>query len=202
MLYALESIDIKINDYIIVQGMGGLGLFTTAICDVKGAQVIAIDSVDDRLQEAKAFGAKHVIDMKKYVTKEARYEQILKITGEKGPDIVVDVSGFPAAFDEAVRMCKIGGTVLEIGNVSVDESMNTTVVPGLIVRKCLTIKGILRYPPVYLYKTLKFLENYHDKYPFNSLTDKCYSLEEAQTALQKAARKEVKRAIIEPNKNK
>ncbi|HWQ80612.1 MAG TPA: zinc-binding dehydrogenase [Anaerovoracaceae bacterium] len=200
MLYALESINIRINDYIVVQGMGGLGLFTAAICDIKGANVIAIDSVDDRLREAKAFGAKHVIDMKKFVTKEARYDEILKITGEKGPDIVVDVSGFPAAFDEAVRMCKIGGTVLEIGNVSVDESMNTTVVPGQIVRKCLTVKGILRYPPIYLYKTLKFLENYHDKYPFNSLTDQCYSLDEAQTALQKSARKEVKRAIIEPNK--
>lgn len=199
MLYAMENAGVKPNDYVVVQGMGGLGLFTSAICDVMGANVIAIDAVADRLKEASAFGAKYTIDMKKFTTKEERYQEIIKITGKKGPDIVVDVAGVPSAFDEAVRMAKIGGTIVEIGNVSVEESQCTSIIPGLIVRKCLTIKGVLRYQPYYLYKTLKFLERYHDKYPFNSLTDKCYSLEEAQTALQKAANKEVKRAIIEPN---
>lgn len=200
MLYAMESVGVRPNDYVAVQGMGGLGLFTSAICDVMGANVIAIDGVDDRLKEAVDFGAKYVIDMKKFTTKEARNEEVQRITGGMGPDIVVDVAGVPSAFDEAVRLAKIGGTVVEIGNVSVDEDQCTSVVPGLIVRKCVTVRGILRYQPIYLYRTLKFLEKYHDKYPFNSLTDKCYSLEEAQEALQKAANKEVKRAIIEPNK--
>jgi len=200
MLYVLENADIKPNDYVAVQGMGGLGLFTAAICDTMGANVIAIDEVDDRLNEAIAFGAKYVIDMKKFDTREKRHEEIGKITDGKGPDVVVDVAGVPAALDEAIRLVKIGGTILEIGNVSIDESMNTSIVPGLIVRKCITIKGTLRYPPMYLYKTLKYLEKYHDKYPYNSLTDKCYSLDETQIALQKAANREVKRAIIEPNK--
>jgi D-arabinose 1-dehydrogenase-like Zn-dependent alcohol dehydrogenase len=200
MLYVLENACVNPNDYVVVQGLGGLGLFTAAICDTMGANVIAIDSVDDRLKDAVAFGAKYVIDMKQYDTKEKRQTEVIKITGEKGPDFVVDVAGVPAALDEAIRLIKIGGTILEIGNVSIDESMNTSILPGLIVRKCVTIKGTLRYQPMFLYKTLKFLEKYHDKYPFNELTDKCYSLEEAQEALQKAANKEVKRAIIEPNK--
>lgn len=199
MLFAMEGSGLKPNDYVVVQGMGGLGLFTSAICDVMGANVIAVDAVEDRLNEAKAFGAKYTIDMKKFPTKEERLAEIKKITGAKGPDMVVDVSGVPSAFDEAVRMAKIGGTVIEIGNVSIEESQCTTIVPGLIVRKCLTVKGILRYQPIHLYRTLQFLAKYHDKYPFNSLTDKCYSLDETQLALQKAANKEVKRAIIEPN---
>ena len=199
MLYAMEGAGVKPNDFVVVQGMGGLGLYTSAICDVMGANVIAVDAVDDRLEEAKAFGAKYTIDMKQFPTKEERYAEITKITGKKGPDIVGGVAGVPSAFDEAVRMAKIGGTIVEIGNVSIEESQCTSVIPGLIVRKCLTIKGVLRYQPYYLYRTLQFLARYHDTYPFDSLTDKCYSLEETQEALQKAANKEVKRAIIEPN---
>lgn len=199
MLYAMESIKVRPNDYVVVQGMGGLGLFTAAICDTMGARVIAVDGIQDRLQEAKAFGAQYTVDMSKFKTKEERYAEILRITEQKGPDVVVDVAGVPGAFDEAVRMAKIGATVVEIGNVSVEETQCTSVIPGLIVRKCLTIRGILRYQPYYLYRTLEFLSRFHEKYPFNSLTDKCYSLEETQEALQKAANKEVKRAIIEPN---
>lgn len=200
MLYVLEKAEIKPNDYVVIQGMGGLGLFTSAICDTMGANVIAIDEVDDRLKEAKAFGSNYLIDMKILKTKEERQDKIMEITAGKGPDVVVDVTGVPAALDEAIRLVKIGGKILEIGNVSIEESMSTKIIPGLIVRKCVTIVGTLRYPPMYLYKTLKYLEKYHDKYPFNSLTDKCYSLEESQVALQKAASREVKRAIIEPNK--
>jgi len=94
----------------------------------------------------------------------------------------------------------MGGTYVEIGNVSVDEHECVSIVPGLIVRKCVTVKGILRYPPWYLHKTLRFLEKYHDIYPFNALSDRAYGLDEVQEAMQKAASKEVPRAIIEPNK--
>ncbi|MGE4354425.1 MAG: zinc-binding dehydrogenase [Oscillospiraceae bacterium] len=201
MYYAMDQIKITIGDNVVVQGAGGLGLFTSAVCDTKGANVISIDSVESRLEEAKKFGAKHTINIKDFPTKEARLAEILRVTGGKEPDIVVDVTGYPPALDEAIRMAKIGGTIVEIGSVSIEESQNCTIVPGYIVRKCLTIRGLLRYQPWYLYKTLQFLSQYHDKYDFINLTDKCYSLEEGQLALQKAANREVARAIIEPNQN-
>lgn len=199
MLYALENIQIRPNDYVVIQGMGGLGLFASAICDTMGANVIAVDGVEDRLEEAVKFGAKYQININEFDTIEKRQKEINKITDGNGPDVVVGVTGVPDSLNEAIRLVKIGGTILEIGNVSIEESMNTKIVPGMIVRKCITIKGILRYQPIYLYRTLKFLEKYHDKYPFNSLTDKYYSLEETQLALQKASNREVKRAIIKPN---
>lgn len=200
MVYAMDISGVKINDTIVIQGAGGLGLFASAISNTLGANVIIIDSVDSRLEEAKKFGANHVINMKEFNTIEKRKEEILRVTNGKGADFVLDVAGVPAAFDEALRLAKIGGTVIEIGNVSVDESQNVSVVPGLITRKCLTVKGILRYQPWYLHKTLQFLEKYSNQFPFDSLTDRTYSLCESQLAMQKAASKEVTRAIIEPNK--
>jgi len=201
MYYALDQIHLSPNDIVVVQGAGGLGLFTSAISDSKGAQVIVIDSVDARLEQAKKFGAKYTVNMKEFGTKEARLEQILHLTGGREPDVVVDVTGYPPAFDEAIRMIRIGGTILEIGCVSIDEDQCTTIVPGLIVRKCLTIRGILRYQPWYLYKTLQWLSVFYDHYDFEHLTDKFYSLEEGQEALTRASNKEVARAIIQPNQD-
>ena len=198
MYYAIDQIKMSANDIVVVQGAGGLGLFSSAISHSKGARVIVIDSVASRLEQAKKFGAWETINMKDFATREARLAEILRLTGGKEPDVVIDVTGFPPAFDEATRMIKIGGTILEIGCVSLDEDQCCTIVPGLLVRKCITVRGILRYQPWYLDRTLQWLSEYHDKYDFAHLTDKMYSLEEGQEALLKAANKEVARASIEP----
>jgi threonine dehydrogenase-like Zn-dependent dehydrogenase len=200
MVYAMDISGIKINDTIVIQGAGGLGLFASAISKTMGANVIVIDSIGSRLEEAKNFGADHVINMRDFDTVEKRIEEINRLTKGRGANFVLDVAGVPAAFDEAVRIAKIGGTILELGNVSVDESQKVSILPGLITRKCLTVKGILRYQPWYLQKTLTFLEKYNNQFPFNSLTDRTYSLSESQLAMEKAAAKEITRAIIEPNK--
>lgn len=202
MYFAIDQIDMPPNALVVVQGAGGLGLFSTAISDSKGANVIVIDSVASRLEQSKKFGAKFTINMKEFKTAPERLNEILKFTNGKAPDIVIDVTGYPPALDEAVRMVKIGGTILEIGSVSVDEDQNVTLVPGYIVRKSLTIKGVLRYDPWYLYKTLQWLSKYYDKYDFINLTDKLYSLEEGQEALTKAYNREVTRAILDPTSSK
>lgn len=198
MFYAIDQIDMKPNSIVVVQGAGGLGLFSSAISHSKGANVIVIDSVASRLEQAKKFGAAFTINMKEFTNPADRLKELKRYTGGKAPDIVIDVTGFPPALDEAVRMAKIGGTILEIGSVSLDEDQNVTLVPGYIVRKSLTIKGVLRYQPWYLHKTLHWLSKYHDKYDFINLTDKFYSLEEGQEALTKAYNREVARAIIDP----
>jgi len=200
MVYAMDQSGLKVCDYLVIQGAGGLGLSAAAIGKTMGATVIVIDGVESRLEEARRFGADHVINMSKFTTVDARIQEVQRISAGHGADVVLEVTGVPKAFDEGLRLVRLGGTYLEIGNVSVDESQNVAIVPGFIVRKCVTIKGILRYPPWYLHKTLRFLEKYHDKYPFNSLSDRTYALDEVQLAMKKAASKEVPRAIIEPNK--
>jgi len=200
MVYAIDVSGLRVNDCLVIQGAGGLGLFASAVGSTMGASVIVIEAADSRLQEAAKFGANHVIDMKRFDTISARLAEIDRITGGRGADVVLEVTGVPVAFDEAIRLVRMGGTLVMVGNVSIDEKQNTSVVPGLITRKCVTVKGILRYQPWYLHRTLKFLEKNHDRYPFGSLTDRTYSLEEVPLALEKATAREVARAIIEPNK--
>lgn len=198
MLYVLDQCGSLANRCLVVQGAGGVGLFTAAIASIAGAEITVIDSVSDRLEEAKRFGANHTINMSEYATQESRAARVRELTGH-APDIVVDATGVPAALDEAIRLVDIGGTVIEVGSVSIDESRQVSILPGLITRNCITVRGTLRYQPWYLADALRLLEAHGERFPFESLTDRTYSLDEAQLAMERAANREVARAIIAPN---
>ncbi|MGI5952227.1 MAG: zinc-binding dehydrogenase [Brooklawnia sp.] len=199
MLYALDQVGPLQNRGVVIQGAGGLGLYGAAIASTMGARVVVIDSIDTRLEEAHEFGASATVNMREVPDMADRAERVRQILGD-APELVIDVTGVPSALNESVRMCRIGGTVLEIGAVSLDEDQTVTTVPGLITRKCLKVLGILRYQPWYLEKALQFLSEFGERYPFALLTDRFYGLDEAQLAVQKAANREVARAIIEPNR--
>lgn len=199
MLYTLEKAGLHNGQNVVIQGAGGLGLFSCAIAKESGAAVIIIDAVESRLDEAKRFGADHTINMKEIDTIEARRKEIERLTGGAGADMVIELAGVPAAFNESLRLVRPGGTVVEAGNVLSKEEFNVSIVPGLIVRNCITVIGQVRYLPRYLHKALLFLEKTCQKYPYGAMSDRDYTLDETQLALEKAAAREVQRAAIKPN---
>jgi threonine dehydrogenase-like Zn-dependent dehydrogenase len=199
MIFTLEKAGLKNGQNVVIQGAGGLGLFSASVARENGATVIVIDSVDARLNEAKEFGAHYIIDMKKFDTIEKRKEEIERITNGAGADLVVELAGVPAAFEESLHLARPGGTIVEAGNVLIKPEFNINIIPGMIVRNCLTVVGMVRYLPSYLYKGLKFVEKTYQKYPYGNLSDKAYTLDETQYALEKSAAREVKRAAIKPN---
>jgi D-arabinose 1-dehydrogenase-like Zn-dependent alcohol dehydrogenase len=199
MVYTLEKAGLHNGQNVIIQGAGGLGLFSGAIAKESGCSVIVIDGVDARLAEAKKFGADHVIDMKKFNTIDARKEEIEYFTNGAGADMVIELAGVPSAFDESLRLVRPGGTVVEAGNVLIKEEFSVNIVPGFIVRNCITVVGMVRYLPRYLHKAINFIEKTYRKYPYGNLSDKDYTLNEVQLALEKSAAREVQRAAINPN---
>lgn len=199
MLYVLDQCGSLADRAVVIQGAGGVGLFAAAIASVMGAEVVVVDAVTDRLRDAERFGASHTVDMKEFPTADARRARIVELLGRE-PDVVVEAAGVPAALDEAVRLVRAGGQIAEVGNVSVSEERQVSILPGLITRKCLTVRGTLRYQPWYLAKALHLLAREGHRFPFDTLTDRDYALDETQLALERAAAKEVARAIIDPQK--
>ncbi|RCS60784.1 zinc-binding dehydrogenase [Microbacterium sp. JB110] len=200
MLYVLDQCGALADRTVVIQGAGGVGLFAAAIASVSGAEVIVVDGVADRLSDAERFGANHIVDMGEFPTVEDRRKRIVELAGRE-PDIVVEAAGVPVALDEAIRLVRAGGEVVEVGNVSVSEERAAAILPGLITRKCLTIRGTLRYQPWYLARALRLLAREGHRFPFSSLTDREYALEETQLALERAANKQVARAIIDPQRS-
>ena len=122
----------------------------------------------------------------------------MSLTGGYGADAVLEVTGVPAAFVEAVHLARPGGTVVEIGNVSIGKEHEVSLAPGLITRKSLRVQGFVRYQPWYLHKALRFLERKHEEHPFDELTDREYALEEVGEAIEREEGRRVARPAVVP----
>jgi threonine dehydrogenase-like Zn-dependent dehydrogenase len=192
--FGIEEANLTYNQTIVIQGAGGLGLNAAAVAKEKGAKVIMIDGVKSRLDLSKSFGADYTIDMNEYSTKEQRERAVLEITNGIGADVGLEVAGVPEAFSEGIKLVRPGGKYVEIGNVSPGNP--TPFDPGLLTRRSITIIPIVRYNPWYLKKSLDFLSQCIDKYPFDQLLDAEFTLDQVKEALDKSANREVTRASI------
>jgi threonine dehydrogenase-like Zn-dependent dehydrogenase len=198
VLFGLHQIGLAAGDSLVVQGAGGLGLYAAAIGKDMGAQVTMIESIPERIELAKRFGAENIVDMQEHPTAEERVEQVQSLTGGYGADVVLEVTGVPAAFLEALQLARPGGRVVEIGNVSLGKEHEVSLAPGLITRKNLRVQGVVRYQPWYLHKALRFLERKHRDHPFDELSDREYALEDTGKAIELEEARKVARPAIVP----
>ncbi len=196
MLYGLEHVDVTMNETVVIQGAGGLGLNAIAIAKEKGADVIMIEGVDERLDRANAFGADHTIDFREYETVDARADRVRALTDGLGADVGVEVAGVPDAFSEGPRLLRTGGRYLEVGNIV--PGPTTDFDPGYLTRSSISIDGIVRYDPWYLKQSLEFLAANGEDYPFDELLSE-FALEDVRTALDHSADRDLTRASLIPN---
>lgn len=194
--YGLDRNELKAGENLLIQGAGGLNLYVSAIAKEKGAKIIVIDGVKERLDLAKRFGADHVINLSEVKELADREKIVKELTGGRGPDVALEVTGFAGAFDEGIRRLSVLGRYIVIGINST--AVSAVISPGYITIKALTVYGVVRYLPEYLQKSLVFLEKYQYKYPFNELSQRKFSLDEIGEALQMSADKKIARAIIVP----
>jgi 2-desacetyl-2-hydroxyethyl bacteriochlorophyllide A dehydrogenase len=110
-LNAVLAADIHIGETVAVFGQGVLGLIGTQLAVGSGARVIAVDGIASRREQAVAFGAAHVLDP----MADDVGERIKELTGGRGADVCIEISGSYRALHEAVRGCAAGGRVVAAG---------------------------------------------------------------------------------------
>ncbi|MBI5616094.1 MAG: zinc-binding dehydrogenase [Gammaproteobacteria bacterium] len=192
--FGLDLSGITYGDSLVIQGAGGLGLNAAAIAHEKGAEVIMVDAVPLRLEEAKKFGAHHTISMADHPTVEARVEAVNKLTGGRGADYVMEVAGVLEAFPEGMKMVRAGGKMISMGTVTPGKTIPYD--PAYSVRRGITTVTALRYNGPYLKKSMDFLSANKGKYPFDALLDKDFEMDSIVDALDESAARKVKRASI------
>ncbi|NLL53331.1 MAG: alcohol dehydrogenase catalytic domain-containing protein [Peptococcaceae bacterium] len=168
-------------DTVVIQGAGPIGLYSLLLAREGGAgKTIVIGAPANRLELAKQWGADHVINIDEIKEPAARKEIVMELTNGKGPELVVEASGFPPAFVEGVDMVQKGGRYLVIGLTS---PVPVTFTPYALVQKNLQIIGsggaIIRH----FYKALQFIKTHKDRYSFADIVTKKYKLEEINNAL-------------------
>jgi threonine dehydrogenase-like Zn-dependent dehydrogenase len=196
MLFVLDRVGIEAGETLVVQGAGGLGLYAAAIAHERGARVIVIDAVPERLDLARAFGATDVIGLTEHPQVADRVRAVQELTGGIGADMVLEVTGVPAAFVEAVELARIGGRIASVGNLNAEAQVSLT--PGIVTRKSLHIHGVLRYDPWYLHKAVAFLARRQHLHPFEAFSDRSFSLTDVADALKAGESRSVARVAIVP----
>lgn len=95
------------GDTVVVLGTGGVSMFALMFAHAAGARVIATSSSDDKLQRVKALGASDGIN---YRTTPDWDKEVLRLTGGRGADCVVEVGGvgtLPRSMNAIGRFGKI-----------------------------------------------------------------------------------------------
>ena len=109
--HAVDQAGIRPGDVAAVLGLGPVGLCAVQVARARGAaQVIAIDSVAERLEMARSFGAEPV-----HLTEQEPRAAVKAATEGRGADLVVDAVGHPDAFDMAVRLARKAGRIAATG---------------------------------------------------------------------------------------
>jgi D-arabinose 1-dehydrogenase-like Zn-dependent alcohol dehydrogenase len=106
----VETAKLQAGEWVAVQGSGGIGLSAIMIGAALGAEVIAVDIDSEKLDMAKTFGARHVVNASNCDPAEA----IQDITGG-GSQVSVDALGIEATCQNSVRSLRKRGRHVQIG---------------------------------------------------------------------------------------
>ena len=168
---------------VLVTGAGMLGLTAIAqLADANATNIIVVDRDESRLDLARKFGATHTV---KADDAAAVKDTIDRLTAGRGADVAMDFAGVTPAVATCLEHARIGGCILLAGSVFASDAI--PLLPEQIVRRMLVIRGLHNYIPQDLANALDFLERTYQRFPFEELVSKSFSLTETAEAFEYAA---------------
>ncbi len=103
---------VKPGDVLAVIGTGPVGLAATMTASLYGpSRVIAVDIDDNRVEQARRFGATDGVNSSRTGSK----DRILGMTDGLGVDVAIEAVGVPESFELATELVRPGGTVANVG---------------------------------------------------------------------------------------
>lgn len=104
--HAQERVGVSRGESVVVLGMGTAGLLHVRLAVLSGASpVIAVSRTKWKLDRAERMGAHHVVE----APVEKAVEEVRRLTGGKGADVVVDAAGGAETLRAAIEMLRPGG---------------------------------------------------------------------------------------------
>lgn len=105
---ALLDVPIRFGEVVAVHGLGVVGMFCAQLAARNASRVIGIDRLESRRNMARQFGIHAVAS-----PEEAR-EAILQLSGGRGADVSIEVSGAPPALQAAIDSTAFEGKVVVV----------------------------------------------------------------------------------------
>ncbi len=150
----LNTARLPTGSSVAVVGLGGVGLMSMLAARAAGArQVIALDTIDDKLKLARQMGATHTID----ATSPDAVEQVKAISGG-GVEFAFEMASSVKALELAYRITRRGGTTVtaslphpdaRFGLPATNLVAEERTLKGSYIGSCVPARDIPRYIALY-----------------------------------------------------
>jgi len=124
-----------VGEDVLITGAGPIGIMAAAIAKHVGARFVVVTDVNEyRLELARKMGATLAVN-----TQQTSLDAVMKQLGMKeGFDVGLEVSGYPAAFNDMLAHMNHGGSIALLGLLPKDTGINW----DHVIFKGLVVKGI------------------------------------------------------------
>jgi len=168
------------GDRVAVIGAGALGLAHAIKASLMGAgAIIVVDRSRRRLELAQRLAGATPVPAGKDAA-----AAVLERTGGEGADLVVNATGFPGTFAQAIAIVRDGGVVVEVG-AFVDmgeERIN----PAVLCARNLTLFGVGGEDLVTYENTLALMARHREAIPFAEMISHRFPVADAPEAMRVA----------------
>ncbi|MCU4719266.1 NAD(P)-dependent alcohol dehydrogenase [Halapricum hydrolyticum] len=107
-----ENADIPMGGTVAVFAQGPVGMMATKGAELQGAgRIIAVETVENRKELAREYGATDIVDFEDGDP----VEQIMELTDGKGVDAAIEALGADQTLQDCIKVTKPGGTVSNVG---------------------------------------------------------------------------------------
>lgn len=188
-LHAVRTVaGLGMGETALVIGVGGVGINLIQVARIAGADVIAVDVVDEKLKLAEELGAFHVINAKS----QRIAEEVMRATGGKGVDAIFDTVAVRETIDASIEALRRLGRIIYIGY---QPGVDIAVHPLKLIWHELKIMGSRASSKSELEDAVRLASSGR----LRLLVTHRFKLEEVNEALAKVARGEIMgRAVIIP----
>ena len=133
---AVNTAQVRPSDVVLVLGCGGVGLNAIQGARLVGARkIIAADISDEKLEQARVFGATDLINS----GRESFADRVYQLTGGRGVEVAIEAIGLPRTIESAYRVLARGGRAVVVGQVA--DGMRISIDPFVMSDQELSLIG-------------------------------------------------------------
>lgn len=181
------------GDTVAVVGCGGVGLNVVQGARLAGAgRIVAVDTNPAKLELAAAFGATDGVD----AAAGDAVAAVMRLTGQRGADVVFEVVGQQRTIEQAVAMTRRGGQAVLVGIPAMDVTLHLPAFFGLVLAGK-TVSGCW-YGSADVRRDVPRLLRLHDagRLQLEALVSRTIALDEVDAALDDLGSGDLARSVI------
>lgn len=164
---------------VLVAGAGMLGVIACALARTAGARrIVAVDIEEARLATAARFGADAAVRLQPGGA--TLPDQVAHLLSGEPAAVALDYSGVPETMEALLAALGIGGTLVLVGATFPQRPLQVSA--ERLVRQLHTLRGLHNYNAADFVAAVEFIERQHAAFPFATLVDDRFQLEEVNEA--------------------